>query len=360
MASWRIRDTPAQQQPHSAPLSTETARPSPINVVAPQPSPRPRLLTFYHSRNTSAERVIAPRTAVDSDPGRSQEGETQDSPAQRSTGMVFDSFPISPGPFPISPGSSPSRRSSSGLGSPSSLLRAMTVSSTSPRGRPQGPAASQRLESGLNRSPESSRSRRPGSDPGPPTGNQKYAAAKPQVPLAAETAIAGRIVWVKAVDDKPNEPGSGIENAERGHGIREGAAGHPGVILAPAMVRGENDKVKVLLITSWEGKTVKEKWNRGNGVNLRQHYLLIEHDDEETREAKEQGMPTLALKDGKFMRKRCYICLRDDPYEYKLEDLSLYTDSLHYTDTDYFLTDQSHEELTKAYCQRVLAELARQ
>ncbi|KAL1641196.1 hypothetical protein SLS58_006304 [Diplodia intermedia] len=101
-------------------------------------------------------------------------------------------------------------------------------------------------------------------------------------------------------------------------GARPSAAEHPGVITDVDPLPSAT--VKVLPITSWGGlRTAAEKWSVGDGGRaLRAYYRLIANDRPSRAlgggEAvmEEAGVRVLRLRDGKRMRSRSYISLRDD------------------------------------------------
>ncbi|KAL1616038.1 hypothetical protein SLS56_011588 [Neofusicoccum ribis] len=80
----------------------------------------------------------------------------------------------------------------------------------------------------------------------------------------------------------------------------------------------------VLPITSWDDKTVKEKWGSGKGVEFQKFYILICHNDEETKRAVKDQEKVMNLSNTRTMRKRSYIACRDDAIKIEMENLDLY------------------------------------
>lgn len=163
----------------------------------------------------------------------------------------------------------------------------------------------------------------------------------------------GRIVWVKRINKgKERTVSSEIEGKDAEARKKEGARHHPGVILRI------DDKIGVLSITSWDGKTVEEKWAKGKGVEYQKHYLLVDHKDEESQRAREEGKCVLSLQDGKVLRKRCWVSVRDDVYEYEVGDLALYTDR-EKKDDDFFVAEESLKMLSERYNKELLSRLSK-
>lgn len=161
---------------------------------------------------------------------------------------------------------------------------------------------------------------------------------KQQVLLTPQTAIPGRIVYML------NLKYDSIV-WQLCPTIRTGAEGHPAVILSLGLEDNSSEQVaQVLPITSWGGVTKEQKWNLGKGVEYRSQYYLIDHGV-----ASSEGSPdSLCLCDGKWMRTRSYISIREDAYPIEFDRLALYTDPDR-TDTDFFLTDDSLRRLKMAY-----------
>ncbi|KKY14529.1 hypothetical protein UCDDS831_g08189 [Diplodia seriata] len=169
-------------------------------------------------------------------------------------------------------------------------------------------------------------------------------------PLTRDTAIPGRIVWM---------PAFAADSTALKYGARPSAAEHPGVITdvdpLPSVPDGSpapKPTVKVLPITSWGGvKTAAEKWSVGEGgVALRAYYRLIANDrpapavgGEGEAVMEEAGIKVLRLRDGKRMRSRSYISLRDDKIIIEIEGLDLFSNG---GDEDIFLEERFLEELT--------------
>ncbi|KAL0263323.1 hypothetical protein SLS55_002303 [Diplodia seriata] len=173
--------------------------------------------------------------------------------------------------------------------------------------------------------------------PPPPPPPPPPSPRTPQILLTPVTAIPGRIVFITEI----KKDSIVWETCN----IREEAQGHPAVILSLGSANYSFDEaVQVLPLTSWNGLTKEEKWNRGRGVEFRSQYLLIDHGEG----GPEGESELLSLEDGKQMRTRSYVSIRDDSYIIEHAGLVLYTDA-EGTDSDFFLTDDSLKRLVKKY-----------
>lgn len=168
-----------------------------------------------------------------------------------------------------------------------------------------------------------------------------------QVKLTPETAREGRIVWMPRF-----KPGFPVPDK-----ATQGAQDHP-MVITQVRPKASDGKltVDVMPITSWDEKTVQEKWNIGQGVEFRKFYMLIRHDDPETTRAVADRETTLVVEGGKLMRKRCYVSLRDDPLVVQMENLDLYT-SLN-GDEEYFLELESLRTLKRLRSQKLFKDLS--
>lgn len=159
-----------------------------------------------------------------------------------------------------------------------------------------------------------------------------------QVLLTPQTAIPGRIVYMLSLTNDSIV-------WKMCSTIRTEAQGHPAVILSLGLEDDSSEHVaQVLPITSWGGATKEQKWNIGKGVEYRSQYYLIYHG----ASSSEDSPDSLCLCDGKCMRTRSYISIREDTYPIEFNRLSLYTDPDR-TDADFFLTDDSLRRLKMAY-----------
>lgn len=159
-----------------------------------------------------------------------------------------------------------------------------------------------------------------------------------QVLLTPQTAIPGRIVYMLSLtyDSIVWQMCSTI---------RTEAQGHPAVILYLGLEDNSSALVaQVLPITSWGGVTKEQKWNIGKGVEYRNQYYLIDHG----ASSSEDSPDSLCLCDGKWMRTRSYISIREDTYPIEFNRLALYTNPDR-TDASFLLTDDSLRRLKMAY-----------
>ncbi|KAL1641187.1 hypothetical protein SLS58_006295 [Diplodia intermedia] len=112
--------------------------------------------------------------------------------------------------------------------------------------------------------------------------------------------------------------------------------GHPGIVLAV-----DGRKAHVVTLTTWAGKTCEQKWSAcaEDPVKYRRWFMLVA----DGRAPGHDGVPVVKLREGKTMPRLCYVdCKRTHWLD--VSEMEKYRRG---GDTDFWVTDQSKDEIIK-------------